>query len=322
MKAVAAVAEILKREGVKFLIGYPVNPIIEAAAQADIRTIIVRQERTGLHMADAVSRVTSGRAHRRLHHAARPRLRERLRRRGPGLRRLRAHRGPARRLSAAHHQYPAQLQLVTQLPARDQVDRAGDHVRHRARRHAPRFHPGQERAPASRARGDSPSTSSRRRSRSRSTTWWRRACATALIPQAVSTVAAALVAAERPVIYAGQGVHYAQAWSQLRQLAELLEAPVTTSLQGKSAFPENHPLVARLGRPLGVEAAPRVPEELRRDLRHRLQLRHHQLRGGHAQGQDHHPLHARPRGRQQGRAGGARADRRRRPHASMPCSSR
>src|ERR1044071_1615009 len=59
MKAAAAVAEILKREGVKFLIGYPVNQIIEAAAEADIRTIIVRQERTGLHMADAVSRVTS-----------------------------------------------------------------------------------------------------------------------------------------------------------------------------------------------------------------------------------------------------------------------
>src|SRR5688500_1875478 len=56
----AAVAEILKSEGVEYLIGYPVNPIIEAAAAADIRTIIVRQERTGLHMADAVSRVTSG----------------------------------------------------------------------------------------------------------------------------------------------------------------------------------------------------------------------------------------------------------------------
>src|SRR5438552_1544243 len=60
MKAAAVVAEILKREGVKFLIGYPVNQIIEAAAEADIRTIIVRQERVGLHMADAVSRVTSG----------------------------------------------------------------------------------------------------------------------------------------------------------------------------------------------------------------------------------------------------------------------
>src|SRR2546425_9852026 len=60
MKAAAAVAEILKREGVKFLIGYPVNPIIEAAAEADIRTILVRQERTGPHMADAVSRISAG----------------------------------------------------------------------------------------------------------------------------------------------------------------------------------------------------------------------------------------------------------------------
>src|SRR5207237_750618 len=59
MKTADAVAEILKREGVDFLIGYPVNPIIEAAARADIRTIMVRQERIGLHMADAVSRVTS-----------------------------------------------------------------------------------------------------------------------------------------------------------------------------------------------------------------------------------------------------------------------
>src|SRR5436190_8226834 len=60
MIAADAVAEILKREGVQFLIGYPVNTIIEAAARADIRPIIVRQERTGLHMADALSRMTSG----------------------------------------------------------------------------------------------------------------------------------------------------------------------------------------------------------------------------------------------------------------------
>src|SRR3989304_1338833 len=61
MKGAAAVAEILKREGVQFLIGYPVNPIIEAAAVADIRTIIVRQERVGLPMADAGSRLSAGR---------------------------------------------------------------------------------------------------------------------------------------------------------------------------------------------------------------------------------------------------------------------
>src|SRR2546426_7390419 len=65
---------------------------------------------------------------------------------------------------------------------------------------------------------------------------------TAPDPVAAADVARVLVDAQRPVIYAGQGVHYARAWKQLRELAELLEAPVTTSLQGKSAFPENHPL--------------------------------------------------------------------------------
>jgi acetolactate synthase-1/2/3 large subunit len=61
-------------------------------------------------------------------------------------------------------------------------------------------------------------------------------------PQAVAEVADRLVKAERPVLYAGQGVHYARAWDALRGLAELLEAPVTSSLEGKSAFPERHPL--------------------------------------------------------------------------------
>src|ERR1044071_4426160 len=51
-----------------------------------------------------------------------------------------------------------------------------------------------------------------------------------------------LLAAKRPVLYAGQGVHWAQAWGELKALAELLAIPVTTSLQGKSSFDETHPL--------------------------------------------------------------------------------
>ena len=47
-------------EGIDTIFTYPVNPIIEAAAVADIRTIVVRQERIGLHMADAYSRLSSG----------------------------------------------------------------------------------------------------------------------------------------------------------------------------------------------------------------------------------------------------------------------
>src|SRR3954465_6564418 len=60
MKVSDAIAEILRREGVETIIGYPVNHLLERGAAAGIRPIIVRQERTGLHMADAVSRVTSG----------------------------------------------------------------------------------------------------------------------------------------------------------------------------------------------------------------------------------------------------------------------
>ena len=61
MKVGQAVAEIMKREGIEILCGYPVNHLLEFAAAADIRPVIVRQERIGLHMADAISRVTSGR---------------------------------------------------------------------------------------------------------------------------------------------------------------------------------------------------------------------------------------------------------------------
>lgn len=61
MNGADVIAKILKKEGVEFLIAYPVNPIIEAAAKESIRTIIVRQERPGLHIADAVSRLSSGR---------------------------------------------------------------------------------------------------------------------------------------------------------------------------------------------------------------------------------------------------------------------
>ena len=39
-----------------------------------------------------------------------------------------------------------------------------------------------------------------------------------------------------------QGVHWAEAWDELKELAELLAIPVTTSLEGKSAFPETHAL--------------------------------------------------------------------------------
>jgi thiamine pyrophosphate-dependent acetolactate synthase large subunit-like protein len=241
MKVAAAVAEILKREGVDFLIGYPVNPIIEAAAEADIRTIVVRQERTGLHMADAVSRLTSGQ-----------RIGVFAMQHGPGTENAfggvaQAYgesapivvlpMGYPRHLTNVPPNFNAFLNFQHVTKSAEQVSLAAvvpDALR-RAFTQAKNGRPrptlveipsdvfeeevaeplDYEPAPRLRSGPD---------------------------PHAVDEVARVLVEAERPLVFAGQGVHYAQAWPQLRALAELLEAPVTTSIQGKSAFPESHPL--------------------------------------------------------------------------------
>ena len=70
----------------------------------------------------------------------------------------------------------------------------------------------------------------------------------------IEKAARVLVQAKSPVIIAGQGVLYAEASDELVELAELLQAPVTTPLEGKSAFPEHHPL--SLGTGAGVMPRP------------------------------------------------------------------
>ncbi|HBV98424.1 MAG: acetolactate synthase catalytic subunit [Peptococcaceae bacterium BICA1-7] len=53
---------------------------------------------------------------------------------------------------------------------------------------------------------------------------------------------AAIMAAERPVLYIGGGVVSAGAHEELKKMAELLVAPVTTTLMGLGGFPGDHPL--------------------------------------------------------------------------------
>ena len=241
MKAAAAVAEILKREGVEFLIGYPVNPIIEAAAQADIRTIIVRQERTGLHMADAVGRVSSGR-----------RIGVFAMQHGPGSENAfggvaQAY-GESAPIVVLPAGYPRRLTNIPpyfnsfvnyrhitkwceQVTCADAIPDAMRRAFTQVRNGRPR--PALVEIPTDLFLEDVPEPLAYRPTL---------ATRTAPDPRAVTEAARLLVEAQRPVIYAGQGVHYARAWQALRELVELLEAPVTTSLQGKSAFPEDHPL--------------------------------------------------------------------------------
>jgi acetolactate synthase-1/2/3 large subunit len=241
MKAASVVADILKKEGVQFLIGYPVNQVIEAAAEADIRTIIVRQERVGLHMADAVSRVSSA-----------DKIGVFAMQHGPGTENsfggVAQAFGDSVPIVVIPGGYPRNLLNITpnfsSFLNYQHVTKWAEqvimpqHVPDAMRRAFTQVRNGRPRPvlleiPVDVMREEVPDG-------------WTYTPAPRLRvapdPKAVSAVAAALVGAARPVIYAGQGVHYAKAWSQLRELAELLEAPVTTSLQGKSAFPETHAL--------------------------------------------------------------------------------
>jgi acetolactate synthase-1/2/3 large subunit len=61
-------------------------------------------------------------------------------------------------------------------------------------------------------------------------------------PDDVASAVRTLLAARTPLLYIGEGVLYADATAELLRFAELAQVPVLTTLKGKSAFPENHPL--------------------------------------------------------------------------------
>jgi len=72
-------------------------------------------------------------------------------------------------------------------------------------------------------------------------------------PKQIREAARLIAAAERPVIYAGGGVIASGASEELRKLALYGHIPVTTTLTGKGAFPEDHHLSMGM---LGMHGTP------------------------------------------------------------------
>ena len=240
MKTADAISQILKREGVEWVIGYPVNHILERAAAADIRPIIVRQERTGLHMAEAISRVTSGK-----------KIGVFAMQHGPGTENayggvaqaysesvpiLVMPMGYQRQAAWSGRRYNASVSMASVTKSAEPITSAKQ-IPAIFRRAFTQLRSGRggpvlveipidvwneeidavDHVPASTLRWGPD-------------------------PEAIRAAASLLLKAKRPVLYVGQGVHWAQAWAEVAQLSELLAIPVCTSLQGKSAFPETHPL--------------------------------------------------------------------------------
>lgn len=246
MKAGAAIVEILKREGVEIIFGYPVNHLLESAAAAGIRPIIVRQERVGLHMADALSRLTCGR-----------KLGVFAMQHGPGAENsfggvaqaysesvpiLVLPMGYSRRMAQIEPNFSSVNGMRTVTKSAEAIWSTAEipNIFRRAfsRLRNGRGGPALIEMPMDMFNEEVPDPLS-----------YEPVVSARYGPDAadVRRAAAALVEAKNLVIYAGQGVHWARAWASLKKLAEMLGAPVATSLQGKSAFPENHPLALGAG---------------------------------------------------------------------------
>lgn len=241
MNVADGIAHALKQEGIDVLFAYPVNTIIEAAARADIRTIICRQERIGLHMADAYSRVSSGN-----------KIGAFCMQHGPGAENafggiaqaysesspiLVLPAGYPRRLANYFPNYNSTLNTkhVTKWSEPLTMGRALPEVMRRAFFQLRNGRPGpvQIEIPVDLFGEEVPENWTHKPTYS---------VRTAPDPAGVEEVAEVLSNAERPVIYAGQGVHYAEAWDELKAFAEEWQIPVTTSLEGKSSFNETHEL--------------------------------------------------------------------------------
>ena len=253
MKVVDAICEILKREGVEFLSCYPTNPLIEAAATAGIRPIVCRQERVGVGIADGFTRVANGR-----------RIGVFTMQAGPGAENAFAGVATAysdsvpmlclpvghpRSSSRVFHffrsveSYAPITKWIEELTAADQVPE----VMRRAFTYLKIGRPGpvMVEIPGDVALEDF-SGAVKYTPVKRTTS--------GANPSDVAEAAKILLQAKNPLIVAGQGVLFAEATAELIEFAELTQLPVTTTLEGKSGFPEDHPL--SLGTGAGVMPKP------------------------------------------------------------------
>ncbi len=247
MQVMNVIAEILKREGVSTLFCFPTTPIIEAAAAVGIRPVICRQERVGVHMADGFARVSNGRPPGVFAMQYGPGAENAF----AGVATAFSDSTPVIFLPLGHPRDTAQLfpmfkssrsyAAITKSVEEVQLPHEIGNIMRRAFSQAKngRLGPVMVEVPADvtgiEVEVDPAQYRPVRASRS------------AGDPSDIDEAAKMLLDAACPMILVGQGVFYAEATDELRRLAELLQAPVMTTFDGKSAFPEDHALALGSG---------------------------------------------------------------------------
>ena len=241
MNGAALVAEILKREGTEFLACYPRNPLIEACAALDIRPILCRQERVGVGMADGYTRIKRGKRNGVFAAQAGPGIENAF----PGIAQAYSENVPLLVI-------PAGLPLARQYvrPTFRAADVYRPVTKWSALAHTVEELPELMRRAYHAMRSgkggpvliEIPAEVWEAEYRGELDYMPVPAQRSAPDPDAVKAAVKMLLAAKSPLLWAGQGVLYAEASDRLAALAELIPAPVVTTNPGKSAIPETHPL--------------------------------------------------------------------------------
>ena len=247
MLVMDAIAEILKREGLDTLFCYPTTPVIEAAVAAGLKPVICRQERVGVDMASGFARTTNGKPAAAFAMQYGPGAENAF----PGIASAFSDSSPVLLLPLGHprdisHTFPMFNSTRTYASVTKSVEpimQPGDVVPVMRRAFSAlktgRLGPVMVEIPADVVQadiGNAPLDYTPIR-----------AVRSAPDPRDIDDAARLLVEARSPMIFAGQGVLYAEATPELVALADLLQAPVMTSTDGKSAFPEDHPLALGSG---------------------------------------------------------------------------
>ena len=237
-----AIAKILKAEGLDWFACFPHHSLIDAAAKEGLRPILTRQERAGVNMADGYSRIMSGN-----------RIGVFMMQDGPG----------AENAFGGVAQAYADSVPILLLPGGPRLGNVGMHPGFVAHRNyggvtkwteyisqADRI-PQLMRMAFTRLKHGRPGpvlleipTDVAEQELSDNAFDYTpvQVRKSAADPDDVRDLVTALLKASCPVISAGRGILYAEATQELVTLSELTNIPVMTTLQGKSGFPENHPL--------------------------------------------------------------------------------
>lgn len=258
MKVLDAIITVLKKEGLECLNCFPTTPIIEAAAAQDIKPIVCRQERVGLGIADAYSRVTNGKKLSAFAMQYGPGAENAY----PGVATAFSDSTPLLILPLGHPlDRDGVFPMFSSLKSYESITKSIEQIttpsksidvlrRAIASMRNGRPGPAMVEIPEDILNQDIEDS----RVENYKKIKFARSMASS---DEITNISKIILSAKNPIIIAGAGVLYAEATRELAEFAELLQIPVMTTMEGKSSISErNHPLA--LGSGSGVMSDPVV----------------------------------------------------------------